>query len=312
MKDRLRGIFPPIPTTFDERGDVDTAAIASNVRQWMTTGLRGILALGSNGEAGFVDEDESDRIVKAVRGAIPGDRLLLVGTGRESTRATIAATRRAADLGADAVLIRTPSFFKSQMTTDALMKHYVAVADASPVPTLLYNLPGPTGITLTLPLIQAVSDHPNIVGVKETSPELDRLGQFAAVRPERFSVMCGWAPVVYPALVAGATGAILAVANVLPDETVALFEHVKAGRHAEALALQRRLTPIAQMVSTTYGVAGMKAALDLVGYRGGPVRAPLLPLSDRVRSEIEQALEAARTTSGFVFAGARKTETRGL
>ena len=300
MKDRLRGIFPPIPTTFDDRGDLDTAAIASNVRQWMTTGLKGILALGSNGEAGFVDEDESDRVVTAVRAAMPADRLLLVGAGRESTRATMAATRRAADLGADAVLIRTPSFFKSQMTSDALMKHYVAVADASPVPTLLYNLPGPTGISLTLPLIQSLADHPNVIGVKETSPELDRLGQFAAVRPERFSVMCGWAPVVYPALVSGATGAILAVANVLPDETVTLFEHVRAGRHADALALQRRLTPIAQMVSTTYGVAGLKAALDLVGYRGGPVRAPLLPISDRVRSEIEQAIEAARAAGAGV------------
>ncbi|HEX7779573.1 MAG TPA: dihydrodipicolinate synthase family protein [Vicinamibacterales bacterium] len=300
MKDRLRGIFPPIPTTFDDRGDLDTAAIASNVRQWMTTGLKGILALGSNGEAGFVDEDESDRVVTAVRAAMPADRLLLVGAGRESTRATMAATRRAADLGADAVLIRTPSFFKSQMTTDALMKHYVAVADASPVPMLLYNLPGPTGISLTLPLIQSLADHPNVIGVKETSPELDRLGQFAAVRPERFSVMCGWAPVVYPALVSGATGAILAVANVLPDETVTLFEHVRAGRYAEALALQRRLTPVAQMVSTTYGVAGLKAALDLVGYRGGPVRAPLLPISDRVRSDIEQAIEAARAAGAPV------------
>ena len=300
MKDRLRGIFPPIPTTFDDSGELDTAGIASNVRQWMTTGLNGILALGSNGEAGFVDEEESDRVVKAVRAAMPADRLLLVGAGRESTRATMAATRRAADLGADAVLIRTPSFFKSQMTTDALLKHYVAVADASPVPTLLYNLPGPTGISLTLPLVQALADHPNIIGVKETSPELDRLGQFAAVRPERFSVMCGWAPVVYPALVSGATGAILAVANVLPDETVTLFGHVRAGRHAEALALQRRLTPIAQMVSTTYGVAGLKAALDLVGYRGGPVRAPLLPVSDRVRSEIEQAIEAARAAGAGV------------
>jgi 4-hydroxy-2-oxoglutarate aldolase len=299
MKDRLRGIFPPVPTTFDDRGDIDTTAMAANVRRWMATDLKGVLALGSNGEAGFVDEEESDRVVKAVRGAVPAGRLLLVGTGRESTRATIAATRRAADLGADAVLIRTPSFFKSQMTTDALTKHYVAVADASPIPTLLYNLPGPTGITLTLPLVQALADHPNIAGVKETSPELDRLGQFAAVRPERFAVMCGWAPVVYPALVAGATGAILAVANVLPEETVALFAHVAAGRHAEALALQRRLTPIAQMVSTTYGVAGLKAALDLVGYRGGPVRAPLLPIPDRARSEIEQAIEAARAaTSG--------------
>ncbi|HEY7475323.1 MAG TPA: dihydrodipicolinate synthase family protein [Vicinamibacterales bacterium] len=294
MQERLRGIFPPIPTTFDDRGDLDPAAIASNVRKWMTTGLAGILALGSNGEAGMVDEDESDRVVGAVRQAMPDGRLLLVGTGRESTRATIAATRRAADLGADAVLIRTPSFFKSQMTMDVLAKHYVAVADASPVAVLLYNLPGPTGISLTVPLIQSLADHPNIVGVKETSPELDRLGQFAAVRPDRFSVMCGWAPVMYPAVVAGATGGILAVANVLPEETIALFEHARAGRHAEALALQRRLTLIAQLVSTTHGVAGLKAALDLVGYRGGAVRAPLQPVPDRVRKEIGQAIEAAR------------------
>jgi 4-hydroxy-2-oxoglutarate aldolase len=300
MKERLRGIFPPIPTMFDERGDVDTTAIAANVRQWMTTGLVGILALGSNGEAGLLTEDESDRVVRAVRDAVPSSRLLIVGTGRESTRATIAATRRAADLGADAVLVRTPSFFKSQMTADALTRHYVAVADASPVPVLLYNLPGPTGISLTLPVIQAVAEHANIVGVKETSPELDRLSQFAAVRAERFSVLCGWAPVVYPAIVAGATGAILAVANVLPDETVSLFEHVRAGRHSEALALQRRLTPIAQLVSTTYGVAGLKLALDLAGYRGGPVRAPLLPISDRARAEITQALEAVRGAAGVV------------
>jgi 4-hydroxy-2-oxoglutarate aldolase len=298
MQERLRGIFPPIPTTFDERGDVDTTAITANVRQWMTTGLVGILALGSNGEAGLLTEDESDKVVRAVRDAVPSSRLLIVGTGRESTRATIAATRRAADLGADAVLVRTPSFFKSQMTADALTRHYVAVADASPVPVLLYNLPGPTGISLTLPVIQAAAEHANIVGVKETSPELDRLSQFAAVRAERFSVLCGWAPVVYPAVVAGATGAILAVANVLPDETVSLFEHVRAGRHHEALALQRRLTPIAQFVSTTYGVAGLKLALDLAGYRGGPVRAPLLPISDRARTEITQALETVRGAAG--------------
>jgi 4-hydroxy-2-oxoglutarate aldolase len=297
MKDRLRGIFPPIPTTFDDRGDVDAAAIAANVRRWMSTRLAGILALGSNGEAGLVDDGESDLVVRTVRQAMPSGRLLLVGTGRESTRATIGATRRAADLGADAVLVRTPSFFKSQMTVDALTKHYTAVADASPVPVLLYNLPGPTGISLTLPLVQALAGHANVAGVKETSPELDRLGQFAAVHPERFSVMCGWAPVIYPAIVAGARGGILAVANVLPDETVTLFEHASAGRHAEALALQRRLTPIAQLVSTTHGVAGLKAALDLAGYRGGPVRAPLLPVSDRVRDEIAQAIDAVKGTS---------------
>jgi 4-hydroxy-2-oxoglutarate aldolase len=303
MKHRLSGIFPPIPTTFDERGDVDVNAMTGNVRRWMTTGLAGILALGSNGEAGLLDDAESDRVVRAVRAAVPPGRLLIVGTGRESTRATIAATRRAADLGADVVLVRTPSFFKSQMTAEALTRHYTSVADASPVPVMLYNLPGPTGISLTLPIVQAAAEHPNIVGVKETSPELDRLSQFAGVRPERFSVVSGWAPVVYLALVAGATGAILAVANVLPDEMVTLFEHVRAGRHAEALALQRRVTLIAQLVSTTYGVAGLKHALDVVGYRGGPVRAPLLPATDRAQAEIAQAIEMARGVAAAAVQG---------
>jgi 4-hydroxy-2-oxoglutarate aldolase len=290
MKDRLRGIFPPIPTTFDERGEVDEQALASNVRQWMSTGLAGILALGSNGEAAFVDEHECERVVRVVREAMPASRLLIVGSGRESTRATIDATRRAADLGADAVLIRTPSFFKSQMTADALTAHFAAAADRAPVPVLLYNLPGATGINLTPSLVARLADHPNIAGLKETSPDLEQIVQFAALRPEKFSVLCGWAPVAYPALVSGAAGAILAVANVVPDEAVALYEHVRAGRHKEALELQRRLTPLAQLVTSKYGVAGLKHALDLAGYRGGPVRGPLLPASAQAREEIARAL----------------------
>src|ERR1017187_2658550 len=143
----LDGVFPPIPTTFNvATGDVDRGAITANVKRWMTTGLRGIVALGSNGEAALLDEDEADLVVEAARDAVPTNRLLIVGTGRESTRAAIAAARRAAARGADAVLVRTPSFFKTQMTADALVAHYVAIADAAPVPVLLYNLPGVTGI----------------------------------------------------------------------------------------------------------------------------------------------------------------------
>jgi 4-hydroxy-2-oxoglutarate aldolase len=288
----LQGIFPPIPTNFDAAGDVDARAMAANVRRWMAAPLSGVLALGSNGEAASLDEDESDRVVAAVRAEVPRARLLLVGTGRESTRATIAATRRAAALGADAVLVRTPSYFKSQMTVDALVAHFTAVADASPIPVLLYNLPGVTGLTLTLPAIERLAPHPNVVGMKETSADLERLGQFAAVAPDRFVVLCGWAPVVYPALVAGARGAILAVANVLPDECVRLLELVRAGRHGEALALQRRLTPIAQLVTSGHGVAGLKAALDELGYTGGPVRPPLLPAAPAARTQITAALAA--------------------
>jgi 4-hydroxy-2-oxoglutarate aldolase len=284
-----------MPTPFDpQTGEVDRRALAGNIARWMRTGLTGALALGSNGEAALLEEDEADVVVATAREAIPTGRPLLVGTGRESTRGTIAATKRAAAHGADAVLVRTPSFFKGQMTPPALIDHFTAIADASPVPVLLYNLPAVTGVTLGMPVVSKLADHPNIVGMKETSPELERLGQFVTLRGGAFKVLTGWAPVAFPALMAGAAGAILAVANVLPDECVSLFQHQQAGRHAEALEIQRRITPLAQLVTTGYGVAGLKAALEMVGYAGGPVRAPLRPLSAVAREEIAHALAAVR------------------
>jgi 4-hydroxy-2-oxoglutarate aldolase len=292
MHSRFRGIFPPLPTTFDSRsGDVDAGAISGNVSRLMKTGLAGVLALGSNGEASLLDEDEAERVVGAAREKTPANKTLLVGVGRESTRATIAACRRAAALGGDAVLVRPPFYYRSQMTPDALLAHFRAVADASPLPVLLYNLPGPTGVVLTVPLVAQLADHPNIVGLKETSPELERLSQFAALASGRLAILSGWAPVIYPALVAGGCGGILAVANVLPDECVELFDHAMAGRHAEALALQRRITVLAQLVSSVHGIAGLKVAMESRGFRGGPVRAPLLPLGDRARADVIAALE---------------------
>lgn len=297
----LRGILPPIPTTFDASGQVDRAGIADNVRRWASTGLSGVLALGSNGEASLLDEDESDVVLNVVREALPSGRVLLAGVGRESTRATIAAAKRASHSGADAVLVRPPSAFKSQMTPDALVAHFTAVADASPVPILLYNLPSPTGITLTVPIVARLAEHPNVIGMKETSPELERLGQFVALRPESFFVLCGWAPVVYPALVSGAAGAVLAVANVVPEICVSLYEHVAAGRHNAALSLQRDLTPLAQLVTSVHGIAGLKVALDVAGYHGGAVRPPLLPVPAKAREEIAAALallnERSRTSA---------------
>jgi 4-hydroxy-2-oxoglutarate aldolase len=145
----------------------------------------------------LLDDDESDAVLATVREAWPSDRVLLAGVGRESTRATIAAAQRAARSGVTGVLVRPPSAFRAQMTPDALLRHFTAVADASPVPTLLYNLPGPTGVTLTLPVVARLAEHPNVIGMKETSPELERLGQFTALRPEKFAVFCGWAPVCF-------------------------------------------------------------------------------------------------------------------
>lgn len=296
MKSRLRGIFPPIPTSFDASGRIDRRAMSDNIRRWMATDLSGVLALGSNGEAALLDEDESQAVVETAREHVPRERVLLVGVGRESTRQTISAAKRAAKSGADAVLVRTPFFYRSQMTSEALNAHFHAVADASPVPVLLYNLPGVTGVSFTLPIVTRLADHPNVAGIKETSPDIERLGQFAGVRPDHFRVLCGCAPVVYPALVSGAVGAILAVANVLPEECCALYDHVKAGRHGDALELQRKLTPLAQLVTTVHGVAGLKVALELAGYHGGPVRAPLLAATSRIRDDIAAAYAAFGTT----------------
>ncbi len=176
------------------------------------------------------------------------------------------------------------------MTPDALIEHFRRVADGSPVPVLLYNLPA-TGVVLTYPVVAALAEHPNVVGMKETSPELERLGQFTAIGGG-FAVLSGWAPVIYPAVTIGAAGGILAVANVLPDRCVELYEHARAGRHAEALAVQREITPLAQLVSSVHGIAGLKAALDLLGFHGGPPRPPIQPVSDRARADIARALAA--------------------
>jgi 4-hydroxy-2-oxoglutarate aldolase len=177
------------------------------------------------------------------------------------------------------------------MTPDALIAHFRSVADASPVPVLLYNLPGPTGIVLTVPIVSALADHPNVAGMKETSPELERLGQCVTLRNGGFPVFSGWAPVVYPAVVAGAAGGILAVANVLASQCVSLVEFAREGRHQEALTMQRRITHLAQLVSSIYGVPGLKAAMDLFGFKGGPVRSPLQPLADRARDEVARAVK---------------------
>ena len=290
MHARLRGVFPPIPTSFDSSGDVDTRAITANVTRWMSTGLSGVLALGSNGEASLLDEHESDLVLDAARQAVPSGKLLIAGTGRESTRGTIDACRRAGELGADAVLVRPPAYYKNQMTNDALIEHFTRVADASPVPMLMYNLPA-TGVVLTLPVVAALANHPNVPGMKETSPELERLGQFTAVKPD-FAVLSGWAPVLYPAISLGAAGGILAVANVLPERCVELYEHACAGRREQALELQRRITPLAQMVSSQHGIAGLKVALTHLGYPVGGCRGPLQPVSDAVKSTIIRAVDA--------------------
>jgi 4-hydroxy-2-oxoglutarate aldolase len=286
----LSGVYPPIATPF--KGDeVDYAGLTHNVRRWMSTGLRGLLALGSNGEAASIDEDEAEGIVSTVRDGVPRDRVLLVGTGRQSTRATITATKRAARVGADAVLVLTPFYFKTQMTPDALADHYRAVADASPVPVLLYNFTNVTGLNMTPETVSALSAHPNIVGLKDSNGDIGQVAAVVARVPAAFTVLVGSAATLYPAMVTGAAGGIVAVANVAPDVCVKLYDLVRAGRHDEARLLQRRLTPLANAVTSVYSIAGLKVAMEIAGYVGGDVRRPLRPAKPDARETLQRLLE---------------------
>jgi 4-hydroxy-2-oxoglutarate aldolase len=228
---------------------------------------------------------------------VPAGRTLIAGVGRESTRATVAAARRAAAAGADAVLVRTPSFYRAHVPVAALVAHYTAVADASPVPVLLYNYAAFTGVNLAPDTIARLAAHPNVAGLKETSTDGAQFADLSAAVPARFTVMAGSAPGVYAALCAGAQGAILAVACVTPELCLELFEHARQGRFAQALECQQRLTPLARAVTTGFGIAGLKAAMDLCGLTGGEPRPPLAPLAREGVEKIRSLLDATRVNS---------------
>jgi len=286
----LSGVLIPVPTPFDDRDQVDTARLKAALGRWVARPLTGIVVLGSNGEAALMDDFECDQAIVAAREAVPRDKTFIVCTGRESTQAAIKASRRAAEHGADAVLVRTPGFFKSQMTNDVFVSHYTAVADASPVPVLLYNFTAVTGVNLLPATVARLATHPNIVGMKESGGDIAQIADLVSLSPAHFQVIAGSAATFYPALCVGAVGGILALGNALPDPCIRLYELTRAGRHAEALALQRELVPIARMLGPTYGVAGLKAALNLLGYDVGLPRPPLVPVADTVIPVLRDAL----------------------
>jgi 4-hydroxy-2-oxoglutarate aldolase len=288
----FRGVIPPLATPFRADGGVDLAAFEANLEALSVHDLAGFLVLGSNGEAASLDEEEKLALVAAARRLVPG-RFLLVGTGMEGTRGTVALTRKAADLGADAVLVLTPSYYKGRMTPEALRLHFEAVADASPVPVYLYSVPAFTGIPWPPGLAEALAKHPRVAGMKESSGDVGLLGRVVSSVPASFEVTCGNAPVFYPALCVGAVGGVLAVANCAPRPTIALHRAFLAGDHDRARRIQRALTPLAAAVTATHGVAGLKLAMALAGLQGGAVRAPLLPAAPPVLDEIRPLLERA-------------------
>jgi 4-hydroxy-2-oxoglutarate aldolase len=289
---RFTGIYTPIVTPFTADDEVDLAAMRRNVARWMQTSLTGLVVLGSNGEAAQLQDEEADRVIETVRDGVPRDRPLIAGTGRESTRATIAATERAAAAGVDAVLVRTPSFFKPQMTNELFVRHYQEVADASPVPVLLYNVTMYTGVNLLPDAVEPLAAHPNIVGLKESGSDIGALAEVVARTPDDFTVLAGSATTLFHALCAGCDGGVLALASLVPDECALMQKLVSNDRLEEARRLQRRLMPLARLVGGKHGVAGLKAALDAAGYEGGHPRPPLRPVSAAAAAELTRELEA--------------------
>jgi len=289
----LRGIIPPLVTPFDAEGALDLPAFEANFDGYAGVDLGGYLVLGSNGEAASVEETEKLALVRSAR-RCAGSRTLLVGTGLESTRATVALTNKIADLGADGVLVLTPHYYRPLMSEEALRRHYETVADNARVPVFVYSMPAFTGLPLSAELAAALGAHPNVAGLKESSGDIGLLGRIIATVPTDFSVACGAAPVLYPALCVGAHAGILAVACCAPAPAVALYRAVSEGDHALARRIQEALTPLAIAVTTTYGVAGLKAAMTLAGFRGRSVRRPLLDVEPPALAKLEVLLARAR------------------
>ncbi len=285
MNKPLEGIYAALTTPFIGE-DVSTERIKGNVRELNATGLAGYLVLGSTGESVFLTEAESLALVEAVLEAAAPGKKVLVGTARESTKATIEFTNSLAGRGLSAALVRPPSYFKSKMTREALKAHYLAVAEASRLPVLIYNMPQNTGISLEPGLVVDLASHPNIIGLKESSGSIAFLEEVVRRVPEDFHYFVGSGHVVYPGLEMGASGAILAVANAAPEICAEIFRLFGSGKKDEARDLQLGLVPLNKALMETHGIAGLKYAQDLRGYYGGPTRLPLLPVGEAAKFEI--------------------------
>lgn len=289
----LGGIYPPVPTPFDAKGAIDIPSLRFNLEFLSGYDLRGVVLLGSNGEAVHLTMDERVALLESVRPLIPHDRLMIAGTGCSSTIQTIELSQRAADAGADAVLVLPPHYYKSQMTDDVLVRHYHAVGDACPVPVLLYNMPACTGIDMSADTISAIATHPGICGLKDSGGNVAKLGSLAERLGSEFQILAGSAGFLLPALSVGAVGGVLALANIAPAQCLSILEHVGKDEWKAARTVQTRLVDVNAAVTSRWGVAGLKAAMNLLGLHGGHVRAPLQALSESNTARLADILTAS-------------------
>jgi 4-hydroxy-2-oxoglutarate aldolase len=285
------GIYPPLPTFFDEQDELDLVTLRKHIQRLAETGITGYVVMGTNGEAVHLTKEERTQIIETARDAGGENTPLLAGCGEQSTRATIANCEQAARSGADAALVLPPFYFKGRMDSRALIAHYRTVADNSPLPVVIYNMPASTGgLDLDATTICTLAEHHNIIGVKDSAGNMVKLAQIYSETPSRFRVFAGSAGYLLPALVVGAVGAVAALANVFPREVCRLHELFISGKLEEARLLQARLVPANTAVTSTYSVPGLKATLELTAGYGGRPRSPLLPLTEHERKQLAEIL----------------------
>jgi len=293
-KARLSGVFAPVTTPFDERGNVLLDKMASNIERLNRSRLRGYLVLGTNGEFRSLSTPEQMDVLRTVVQTASADKVVMAGTGAESTKVSMELCEQAAKIGAHYGSLITPFFFAKKMSDKALIRHFVEVAEASPIPVLLYNNPGVTSITMSTTVIKEVSSHPKIVGMKDSSP--GNLTAYILAAQPRFSLLAGSANFFLTGLIMGAVGGVLSLADVFPDPCCDLYDLGVKGPLEKARDLQFKLMRLNQLVSGKFGVAGVKAAMDFAGFYGGPPRPPLPPLSEDEKKKLKEDLEA----SGFL------------
>jgi len=294
------GVFAALTTPFAADDSVAIAHLKQNIQRYNGTGLAGYAVQGSTGESVLLSRAEWDSVLVAAKEAASPQKKLIAGTGVESTAETISRTKRAAELGYDAALVKTPYYYKPVYKPDVFIAHYRRVADASPIPVLMYSVPQFTGISLEAPEVAVLAEHPNIVGIKESSGHVQRVGEMIAATPASFQVLTGGAGVLLPSLTVGAKGAILALASALPEKCAELYELTRRGQMETARELQKTLVRASKLIVSEFGIAGVKFVMDQRGYYGGPPRLPLLPLADAAKKRVLDllaALEPAAATA---------------
>ena len=288
---KLSGVFAPMTTPFDDQGNVLLDKMAFNVRKLNESRLRGYLVLGTNGEFRSLSTPESMEVLKTVVKTASPDKVVMAGTGAESTSVSIELCHQAAEIGAHYGSLITPYFFAKKMSDSALINHFTRVAENSPIPVLLYNNPGVTGITMSTTVIKEVSSHPKILGMKDSSP--GNLSAYILNAQPGFCLLAGSANFFFTGLLMGAVGGVLSLADAFPEPCCKLYDLGVSGKLEEGRELQFYLMEINQMVSGKYGVAGVKAAMDFAGFYGGPTRAPLAPLTTDEKRKLQEGLVSA-------------------